>query len=403
MKDEYSPKRKSKRRNIKKTENKPKQRMGGYPSGSSLSSRRSSSKAPASASKVLVAPSPALSPSPEGGINSTSSGSRPSSSACWRTVTKTLRKYPKRRWCRVANPSSCRHSAAALTPRANASAMSPPPRVGLDKVVGWPLGAHERAADGLKSSPHGLLIGNLFSRTGGVVFSRPPARSSGCRLAGPYFPSLCRGGCHGLVRTVLGSLALTNRYADYGLLPAWRGKQGSRVYLLCLLVHEALSLFLTTALGLSCHLLGIGIPGLKDRQPYARLLCIKQKLGENQTERLTNIGTTNTLRKILKDQKTRRGQEELGEPIQRFPIPRLTPLFLRALHRFYCLGHKFWGRSGLIVLPNVELEIRGYLPLFNCGFPKGISDRLTLVLVRNISPAGIPANEEKVVFLILHL
>ncbi|KAJ8434797.1 hypothetical protein Cgig2_033747 [Carnegiea gigantea] len=54
---------------------------------SPLSSRPSSSEAPASASKGLVATSHAPSPSPEGGINSTSSGSRPSSSARWRLST----------------------------------------------------------------------------------------------------------------------------------------------------------------------------------------------------------------------------------------------------------------------------------------------------------------------------
>ncbi|KAJ8428871.1 hypothetical protein Cgig2_010813 [Carnegiea gigantea] len=63
------------------------------PSGSPLSSQPSSSEAPASASKGLVASSPTPSPSPEGGINSTSSGSQPSSSA--HCVTKTLRRYPK--------------------------------------------------------------------------------------------------------------------------------------------------------------------------------------------------------------------------------------------------------------------------------------------------------------------
>ncbi|KAJ8437091.1 LOW QUALITY PROTEIN: hypothetical protein Cgig2_016445 [Carnegiea gigantea] len=54
---------------------------GDYTSGSPPSSRPSSSDAPASASKGLVASSSAASPSDEGGINSTSSGSRPSAVA----------------------------------------------------------------------------------------------------------------------------------------------------------------------------------------------------------------------------------------------------------------------------------------------------------------------------------
>ncbi|KAJ8427574.1 hypothetical protein Cgig2_021719 [Carnegiea gigantea] len=58
------------------TLHKNKEKEGGYISGSPLSSRPSSSEALASASKGLVTSSPAPSPSPEGGINSTSSGSR---------------------------------------------------------------------------------------------------------------------------------------------------------------------------------------------------------------------------------------------------------------------------------------------------------------------------------------
>ncbi|KAJ8428286.1 hypothetical protein Cgig2_027418 [Carnegiea gigantea] len=132
------------------------------------------------------------------------------------------------------------------------------------------------------------------------------------------------------------------------------GKQGSRVYLLGLLVHKVLSLLFLTALGFGCHLLRSGIPSFKDRQ--------------NQTKRLTNIEATNTFRKILKDQKARRGKEE---PIQRFPVTRLALPPLRALHRFYSLSHKFGDGSGLIILPYVELEVADRLSLFICGFPEG--------------------------------
>ncbi|KAJ8437505.1 hypothetical protein Cgig2_007482 [Carnegiea gigantea] len=58
-----------------------KQVKGGYTSGSPSSSRLSSSDPPASASKGFVASSPPASPSDEGGINSTSSRSRPSAAA----------------------------------------------------------------------------------------------------------------------------------------------------------------------------------------------------------------------------------------------------------------------------------------------------------------------------------
>ncbi|KAJ8419882.1 LOW QUALITY PROTEIN: hypothetical protein Cgig2_000619 [Carnegiea gigantea] len=60
----------------------------GYTSGSPPSSRPSSSDTPASASKGLVASSSAASPSDEEGINSTSSGSRPSAAAYLHSSTK---------------------------------------------------------------------------------------------------------------------------------------------------------------------------------------------------------------------------------------------------------------------------------------------------------------------------
>ncbi|KAJ8433873.1 hypothetical protein Cgig2_021256 [Carnegiea gigantea] len=81
--------------------------------------------------------------------------------------------------------------------------------------------------------------------------------------------------------------------------------------------------------------------------PSLTLHKIKGKSDQNRIEKLTNIGTINTLRKILKDQKACCGKEEvvsktlqLREPIQRFPITRLALPPLRALHIFYCLSHK---------------------------------------------------------------
>ncbi|KAJ8420066.1 hypothetical protein Cgig2_029000 [Carnegiea gigantea] len=61
---------------------------GDYTSGSPPSSCSSPSDAPALASKGLVVSSPAASPSDEGGINSTSSGSRPSTAARSHSSTK---------------------------------------------------------------------------------------------------------------------------------------------------------------------------------------------------------------------------------------------------------------------------------------------------------------------------
>ncbi|KAJ8451340.1 LOW QUALITY PROTEIN: hypothetical protein Cgig2_014112 [Carnegiea gigantea] len=119
-------------------------------------------------------------------------------------------------------------------------------------------------------------------------------------------------------------------------------------------------------------------------------LALACSSGQNQTEKLTNIGTTNTLRKILKDQKPHRSKEEvfskklqLREPIQRFPITRLALPPLRALHKFYRLSHKLGDGSRLIVLPYVELEITGRFSFLSCRLPKGVSNRLTLIPVMN--------------------
>ncbi|KAJ8434798.1 LOW QUALITY PROTEIN: hypothetical protein Cgig2_033748 [Carnegiea gigantea] len=115
----------------------------------------------------------------------------------------------------------------------------------------------------------------------------------------------------------------------------------------------------------------------------------KGKSGQNQTEMLTNTGTTNTLRKILKNQKARCCKEEvvsekfqLGEPIQRFPTCSSSS---QALQRFYCLSHKLGDGSGHIVLPYVELEVADCFLLFNRGFPEGVPNGFTLVPVRDIS------------------
>ena len=62
------------------------------------------------------------------------------------------------------------------------------------------------------------------------------------------------------------------------------GESGSKVYLLGLLVDEVLPPLFPTALGVSCHLLRSGVPGLKDRQPRPRLLCIKQKGSQVKTK-----------------------------------------------------------------------------------------------------------------------
>ncbi|KAJ8452429.1 hypothetical protein Cgig2_000018 [Carnegiea gigantea] len=119
----------------------------------------------------------------------------------------------------------------------------------------------------------------------------------------------------------------------------------------------------------------------------------KRKSGQNQAGKLSNIGTTNILRKILKDKKARCGKEEvvpkrlqLRKPIQGFPITRLALSLLGALHRFYCLSHKLGDGPKLIILSYVEQKITGRFSFFSRGLPKGVPNRLTLIPVRNVSP-----------------
>ncbi|KAJ8438388.1 LOW QUALITY PROTEIN: hypothetical protein Cgig2_006306 [Carnegiea gigantea] len=343
-------------------------------------------EASASASKGLAASSPAPSPSPEGGINSTSLGSQLSSSAVGarlRSGGRPQNSYPPKiprlaslRPCANTpslhlfpvplvlgrQPSSLRHSAAALTPQANALVIvksssvilgeSEVPKVtrsqdftkswtihhgiSLDEIGGWPLGAWGRTATGLRSSPHGLGGGSVFLETGN--------RSAPASLAWVGADAAVLSGrplVHWHLRTDYSKLGITKK----------GGEPGSKVYLLGLLVDKVLPLLFPTALGVGCYLLRSGVPDLKDRQPHPRLLYIKQK------------GTC-------------RGEEELvskklqlGEPIQRFPITRLALPPLRALHRFYWLSHKLVDRLGLILLPYVELEAV-FLSL-TMGSPKG--------------------------------
>ncbi|KAJ8434212.1 hypothetical protein Cgig2_015701 [Carnegiea gigantea] len=357
-----------------------KEKRGGYTSSSPLSSGPSSLEALASASKGIVAssPAPSPSPSPEGGINSISLGSRPSSSARWCSsvgleiaillkflscVTKTLRKYPKpprslQPWPlrgpllagvaglssrplghldqplafpSAAGTGSLAPSAFGTQPWLSPSErtlrpLSPPPR--LDEIGGWPLGARGRTVAGLRCNPHSLRGGGVFLETESAI---PKYR--GADRSAPASPRMGRGRRRGLIMTTL---------------------VRSKVDLLGLLVDEALPLLFLTVLGVGCHLRQSGIPGLKDHQPRPRLLYIKQKGSQ-----------------------ARRGEEEvvskklqLREPIERFTITRLTLPPLRALHRFYCLSHKLRDGSGLILLPYVELEVTRLLSS-TVGSPKG--------------------------------
>ncbi|KAJ8431188.1 hypothetical protein Cgig2_010220 [Carnegiea gigantea] len=219
--------------------------------------------------------------------------------------------------------------------------LSPPERmpqllIRLDEIGGRPLDTGGRTADGLRGSSHSLKGGGLF---------------------------LEAGDCRGADRSTPTSPAWVE--ADAAV-----SSGGPRFIVAC--GPRPQSQRPSTSPSLALH-------------------KTKGKSGQNQARKLTNIGTTNTLRKILKDQKARRGKEEvvpkkfqLREPIQGFPIIRLALPLLRTLHRFYHLSHKLGDGSGLIVLLYVELEITGPFSFLGRGLPKGVLNRLTLIPVRNV-------------------
>ncbi|KAJ8452456.1 LOW QUALITY PROTEIN: hypothetical protein Cgig2_000045 [Carnegiea gigantea] len=365
---------------IKRKEKKKKEKERGYTLGSPLSSRPSPSEAPASASKGLVASSPAPSPSLKGGINSTSSGSRahPRPVGGHRCSGGRPRSsYPPEilwpaspRPC--ANTLSLRHSATALTPRANTSTFvtsssvilvgSEVPEVAKSQDltrISETLTAGSALMKLFALGDRGQSLADRLPECRGLDWSTPAspawvgadAAVSSRRLARTgklivgFFPHGTRGGtCSQNNSSVYPKLRVTMK----------GGKQGSRVYLLGLLFHKALSLLFPTTLGLGCHLLRNGVPSLKDRQPRPRLLCIKKGSQEQPIplEKFLRIRRPAAARKKSFSKNFNLGSQFKGS---------------LALQRFYCLSHKFGDESGPIGLPCVELKVAGCLPLFNRG------------------------------------
>ncbi|KAJ8440094.1 hypothetical protein Cgig2_025293 [Carnegiea gigantea] len=81
---------------------------------------------------------------------------------------------------------------------------------------------------------------------------------------------------------------------------------------------------------------------------------------------------TNTLRKILKDQKAGRGEKEIvRKKLQlRLPVTKLALPPLRALHGLNCLSHKLRDGPRPLVLTYVKLEVTGRLSLVSRRLPK---------------------------------
>ncbi|KAJ8446513.1 hypothetical protein Cgig2_027475 [Carnegiea gigantea] len=115
----------------------------------------------------------------------------------------------------------------------------------------------------------------------------------------------------------------------------------------------------------------------------------KMKVRSAPNIKVISIGTTNTLGKILKDQKSGHGEKEIiRKKLQlRLPVTRLALPPLRALHGLNCLCHKLGDGPTLGVFTYVKLEVAGHLSLLSCRLPKQVPHRFTLVPVRNISLA----------------
>jgi len=109
---------------------------------------------------------------------------------------------------------------------------------------------------------------------------------------------------------------------------------------------------------------------------------------------MTDVGTTSTLGKVLKDQMTRRVKIEivrkklqLRESIQRFPDTRLALPPLEALYELNCLSHKLEDGARPVILIYAKIEVTSRLSHLSHRLPKRVPHRFTLVPVRNVSLA----------------
>ncbi|KAJ8434528.1 hypothetical protein Cgig2_030151 [Carnegiea gigantea] len=126
-----------------------------------------------------------------------------------------------------------------------------------------------------------------------------------------------------------------------------------------------LPLFLLPAFGVGHHLFGSGVPGLKDRQPRPRLICIKQT----------------------------------GSQFLR--IRRATVTRKKLLAKNFSLGSQFNGsRDGLrpFALVYIELEVVSGPPLISCGFPEGIPHGFSLIPIRNVTQPDSQCRKRKSYF-----
>ncbi|KAJ8431472.1 hypothetical protein Cgig2_033986 [Carnegiea gigantea] len=112
--------------------------------------------------------------------------------------------------------------------------------------------------------------------------------------------------------------------------------------------------------------------------------------------------TSPNKRKPLKDQQADGHKQKVileigqhGKPIEWLPIIRLNPPVFGLLACIHCMRHE--GREELrpIMLPDVILKIPGSSPFLGCWLAKTVSDRLFIVLIRNVSLTGCSTDKEE--------
>ncbi|KAJ8426753.1 LOW QUALITY PROTEIN: hypothetical protein Cgig2_029422 [Carnegiea gigantea] len=252
----------------------------------------------------------------------------------------------------MTSPSTLRYSAVTLTPQVNTSAVAISSSVTLGRSEAPGV---TKSRDLTKSwTSESLAVGSaLMKLVDGrwVIGEEPPAAWEATPM-----------GCDPQMTGYPIDEGLTVQFSLSPLAMGWRprprpddppsvdvsglwnpgitrkgAKQGYTLYLLGLLGDEALPLLFLPTLSVGRHLLRGGVPGLENRQPCPRLICIKQK--ESQ-------------------------------PIQRLPLTRLALPPLGALHGLNCLSHKLRDGPRPVVLTYVKLEVTGRLSLLSCRLPK---------------------------------
>ncbi|KAJ8437662.1 LOW QUALITY PROTEIN: hypothetical protein Cgig2_028600 [Carnegiea gigantea] len=188
--------------------------------------------------------------------------------------------------------------------------LSPPPRCGvsLDEIGGHPLDARRRTADGLRSSPHGLRGGGVFLE---IVVAVPECRGTDCStLASPTWV--------GADAAISLGRPLTGKLTEGFFLRGTREGACGQNNLVRLLQTRSL------------YLLAQKWHPRSQRPSTSPSLALHKIKGK--------LGTTNTLRKILKDQKARRARKKsfpknfnLGSQFKVSLIGNKGPFFLSSV------------------------------------------------------------------------